>query len=92
MRGSKSDRGIARECENERKGPRNGEREREEPKKSVRDRAIVGESERDRGISRERATEWWRDIARKSERVRVIDRSIGAGGPPSSRRSACPSP
>ena len=60
------------------------EREREGPKKSVRDQVIVRESE----IARERAkaTEWWRGIARKSERVRVIDRSIGAGGPPSSRR------
>ena len=85
---------MAREYEYVCKEPSNGEREREGPKKSVRDRVIVRESERDRGIARERARaiEWWRGIARKSERVRVIDRSIGAGGSPSSHRSTSPSP
>ena len=44
---------------------------------SVRNRVMVRESERDRWIAREaRATEWWRDIARKSDRVGVIDRLI----------------
>ena len=32
------------------------------------------DSERER--EKARATEWWRGIVRKSERVRVIDRSI----------------